>query len=48
MNGSHVREHAWENNDYILADNWGQVHGRTSFEVEGKLLDRLLYRIHIL
>ena len=46
--GNHTRQHAWLDGDYILADNWGQVHGRTSFEVDGDPVDRLLYRIHIL
>lgn len=40
-----VRYHRWAANQFVLADNVGQLHGRRPF---GEETDRLLYRIHIL
>jgi alpha-ketoglutarate-dependent taurine dioxygenase len=40
-----VRYHTWSANQFVLADNVGQLHGRRGFGDTG---DRLLYRIHVL
>jgi len=39
-----TRHHVWQRGDIVLADNLGQLHGRSSFAAK---VDRLLLRTHI-